>query len=104
MLGSPHEGGSLCVTVTPPSSEEATWGPVSSEQGSSGEEGRVDGGLGSAGPSQCLAGLGDSGGRVSAGQGAVGAPAGPAALSEHHHPGREAGGRAGPGPRKEQAL
>nr|XP_019817509.1 PREDICTED: proline-rich protein 5 isoform X3 [Bos indicus] len=34
-----------------------------------------------------------------AGQGAVGAPAGPAALSEHHHPGREAGGRAGPGPR-----
>ena len=39
MLGSPHEGGSLCVTVTPPSSEEATWGLVSSEQGSSGEEG-----------------------------------------------------------------
>ncbi|XP_065801286.1 proline-rich protein 5 isoform X3 [Muntiacus reevesi] len=35
----------------------------------------------------------------STGQGAVGAPAGPAALSEHHHPGREAGGRAGPGPR-----
>ncbi|XP_069437857.1 proline-rich protein 5 isoform X5 [Ovis canadensis] len=34
-----------------------------------------------------------------AGQGAVGAPAGPAALSEHHHPGREAGGCAGPGPR-----
>ncbi|XP_027823999.3 proline-rich protein 5 isoform X4 [Ovis aries] len=34
-----------------------------------------------------------------AGQGAVGAPAGPAALSEHHHPGREARGCAGPGPR-----
>nr|XP_012613014.1 translation initiation factor IF-2 isoform X6 [Microcebus murinus] len=34
-----------------------------------------------------------------AGQGAVGAPAGPAALPERHHPQREAGGRAGPGPR-----
>ncbi|XP_059537391.1 proline-rich protein 5 isoform X2 [Myotis daubentonii] len=35
----------------------------------------------------------------SAGQGAVGAPAGPAALPQHHHPQREAGGRAGPRPR-----
>ncbi|XP_045408775.1 proline-rich protein 5 isoform X3 [Lemur catta] len=34
-----------------------------------------------------------------AGQGALGAPAGPAALPERHHPQREAGGRAGPGPR-----
>ncbi|XP_026963727.1 proline-rich protein 5 isoform X2 [Sagmatias obliquidens] len=34
-----------------------------------------------------------------AGQGAVGAPAGSAALPEHHHPQCEAGGRAGPGPR-----
>ena len=49
MLSIPHEGGSLCVTVTPPSSEEATWGPLSSEQGSSGEESRVDGGLGVSG-------------------------------------------------------
>ncbi|XP_035577645.1 proline-rich protein 5 isoform X4 [Canis lupus dingo] len=38
-------------------------------------------------------------GTLSAGQGAVGAPAGPAALPEHHHPEREAGGRAGPHPR-----
>lgn len=36
---------------------------------------------------------------VSAGQGAVGAPACPAAFSEHHHPQREAGGRTGPLPR-----
>ncbi|XP_053518140.1 proline-rich protein 5 isoform X1 [Artibeus jamaicensis] len=34
-----------------------------------------------------------------AGQGAVRAPAGPAALPEHHHPQREAGGGAGPRPR-----
>ncbi|XP_058164903.1 proline-rich protein 5 isoform X3 [Dasypus novemcinctus] len=34
-----------------------------------------------------------------AGQGALGAPAGPAALPEHHHPQREAGGRTGPCPR-----
>ncbi|XP_072598251.1 proline-rich protein 5 isoform X2 [Vulpes vulpes] len=38
-------------------------------------------------------------GTLSAGQGAVSAPAGPAALPEHHHPEREAGGRAGPHPR-----
>lgn len=40
----------MCVTVTPPSPEEATWGPFSLEQESSGEEGRVDGGLGVPGP------------------------------------------------------
>ncbi|XP_039719152.1 proline-rich protein 5 isoform X6 [Pteropus medius] len=34
-----------------------------------------------------------------AGQGAVGPPAGPAALPGHHHPQREAGGRADPHPR-----
>lgn len=36
---------------------------------------------------------------VSTGQGAVSAPACPAAFPEHHHPQREAGGRAGPLPR-----